>query len=138
MPSAVPARSIDLSLGISLGISSDINSELGSHSSTNVVEHSERFVFDPALGKSVNALVLSRDDMVEGTYVQGPAVITEDETTIIVPTSRLAIRQPDGCIDLVPGSNFESGSEFEPESGSVSQPEPGRIEEHQQIAVGEV
>jgi N-methylhydantoinase A len=35
-----------------------------------------------------------------GTMAQGPAVITEDETTIIVPSSRIAVRQPDGCIDL--------------------------------------
>ena len=115
----------------------ELSSEFCSHSQTNVTAHSERFIFDPALGKSVSALVVSRDDMVEGSYVQGPAVITEDETAIIVPSSRLAIRQPDGCIDLVPGSNFESGSEFEPESESLSEQESDSVVEHQQIAVGE-
>lgn len=29
--------------------------------------------------------------------------MTEDETTIIIPSSRFAIRQPDGCIDIVTG-----------------------------------
>jgi len=38
--------------------------------------------------------------MMPGTSAQGPAIITEDETTIIIPTSRTAIRQPDGCIDV--------------------------------------
>ncbi len=32
--------------------------------------------------------------------VAGPAVITERETTIIVPSSRFAVAQPDGCIDM--------------------------------------
>ena len=29
------------------------------------------------------------------------AAITEAETTIVLPSSRLAIRQPDGCIDVL-------------------------------------
>ena len=129
VPPVVPAQTIELSSDIK----SDISSESASHSQTNVTAHSERFIFDPALGKSVSALVVSRDDMVEGSYVQGPAVITEDETTIIVPSSRLAIRQADGCIDLVPASEF--GSEFGSES--VSEPESDSVVEHKQIAVGE-
>ena len=32
------------------------------------------------------------------------AAITEDETTIVLPASRHAIRQPDGCIDVVAGA----------------------------------
>ena len=35
-----------------------------------------------------------------GETVSGPAAIVEDETTIILPSSRRAICQPDGCIDL--------------------------------------
>ena len=35
-----------------------------------------------------------------GATATGPAIITEDETTIIVPSSRHATRQPDGCIDM--------------------------------------
>jgi len=31
----------------------------------------------------------------------GPTAVVEDETTIIVPASRDAICQPDGCIDIV-------------------------------------
>lgn len=59
-----------------------------------------RQVFDPALSRFIKAQVVLRDDMEPGSGVSGPAVITEDETTIIVPTSRVAARQPDGCIDL--------------------------------------
>lgn len=61
---------------------------------------SSRKMFDPALSNFVQAKVLHRADMVPGAQVQGPAVITEDETTIILPSSRRAICQPDGCIDI--------------------------------------
>jgi N-methylhydantoinase A len=59
-----------------------------------------RKLFDPALSEFVQAKVLRRADMEPGAQVRGPAVITEDETTIILPSSRRAICQPDGCIDI--------------------------------------
>ena len=59
-----------------------------------------RKLFDPAIADFVDANVVLRDDMVIGATASGPAIITEDETTIIVPSSRTAVRQPDGCIDL--------------------------------------
>jgi len=61
---------------------------------------STRQLFDPALSAFQTAEVVLRDDMSPGQTLGGPAVITEDETTIIIPTSRAAISQPDGCIDL--------------------------------------
>ncbi len=61
---------------------------------------SARRLFDPALTDFVDANVVLRDDMAAGQQVAGPAVITEDETTIIVPSSRTATRAPDGCIDI--------------------------------------
>ena len=62
--------------------------------------HGQRHLFDPAVAEFVDATVILRDAMAEGATVAGPCVITEDETTIIVPSSRMAIRQPDGCIDV--------------------------------------
>ncbi|RLJ59344.1 N-methylhydantoinase A [Litoreibacter meonggei] len=62
--------------------------------------HGSRSLFDPATAEFAEASVVLRDDMIEGAEVTGPAAITEDETTIIVPSSRKAIRQPDGCIDI--------------------------------------
>ena len=35
-----------------------------------------------------------------GDTVTGPALITEDETTIVIPASRRAIARPDGSIDI--------------------------------------
>jgi N-methylhydantoinase A len=59
-----------------------------------------RTLFEAALGRPVEASVVSRAAMRIGETVAGPGVITEDETTIIVPSSRQAIKQPDGCIDI--------------------------------------
>jgi N-methylhydantoinase A len=59
-----------------------------------------RQMFDPARAEYVDSAVVLRDSMAEGAQAQGPAIITEDETTIIIPSSRSAIRQPDGCIDI--------------------------------------
>ncbi|MDF3415512.1 hydantoinase/oxoprolinase family protein [Sulfitobacter sp. M57] len=59
-----------------------------------------RPMYDPALAGFQDSAVVLRDGMSEGAEAQGPAIITEDETTIIIPTSRKAIRQPDGCIDV--------------------------------------
>jgi N-methylhydantoinase A len=59
-----------------------------------------RALFDPALATVNDAQVVLRNDMKTGQTVQGPAVVTEDETTIIVPSSRQVTAQPDGTIDM--------------------------------------
>ena len=59
-----------------------------------------REVFDAAVGKSVSSNIMLRGDLQTGHRVAGPAIITEDETTIIVPSSRQAVQQADGCIDI--------------------------------------
>ena len=46
------------------------------------------------------AAVVPREALAAGDRLAGPAAIYEDETTVIVPTSRSARIQPDGCIDL--------------------------------------
>jgi N-methylhydantoinase A len=63
-----------------------------------------RHMFDPALGNPVEASIVLRERIQNGQIVEGPAAIMEDDTTIIVPTSRRAIRQPDGCIDILAGA----------------------------------
>lgn len=59
-----------------------------------------RTLFDAAEGKSNDAQVSLRSAFSPGVYVDGPGVITEDETTIVLPTSRRAIALADGCIDI--------------------------------------
>ncbi len=60
-----------------------------------------RPVFDGAGGAFVSAQIVSRSQMQTGQIASGPAIIVEDETTIIVPASRDAICASDGCIDVV-------------------------------------
>ena len=60
----------------------------------------QRDLFDPALARRMTAAIHPRAGLSAGATVEGPAVITEDETTIVLPTSRRAAAQPDGCIDI--------------------------------------
>ncbi len=59
-----------------------------------------REIFDQGKGGFVAAKLLARADLRPGQGVDGPAVITEDETSIIVPGSMRARCMADGTIDL--------------------------------------
>ena len=61
----------------------------------------QRQIFEPALSAFQQAQVVRRTAMTAGQTAEGPAAITEDETTIIIPASRRALRQSDGCIDIL-------------------------------------
>jgi len=71
----------------------------------------ERQLFDAASAKYLNAQIVNRFDMAVGERASGPVAVVEDETTIIVPASRDAICQPDGCIDVVARDPSASNSE---------------------------
>ncbi len=58
-----------------------------------------RDVFDARLQGYAAAGVFARAD-VAGHGVRGPAVIEEAETTVIIPSSRDLVVQPDGCLDI--------------------------------------
>ncbi len=64
------------------------------------VVESTRALFDPVQGTVAAASVVLRGTLSLGDTVAGPALITEDETTIVVPNSRTAIARPDGTIDI--------------------------------------
>ena len=57
-----------------------------------------RPLFDPALSTFVNATVAQRDAVKDTTQIIGPAMLTEDETTIIIPSSRDAVACDNGTI----------------------------------------
>ncbi len=59
-----------------------------------------RPLFDPALAKTVDAAVIARTDLPTGKIAQGPAVVTEDETTVVVPASREVLTHADGTLDV--------------------------------------
>ena len=60
----------------------------------------QRDLFEPKFGKFTQAGDVERKTLKPGDTVSGPAVITEDETTIIVPARQSATLQTDGCIDM--------------------------------------
>jgi N-methylhydantoinase A len=60
----------------------------------------QRPLFDAALGSSQSAAIYDRAAFGPGSRIQGPAIITEAETTIILPSSRQAMALADGCIDI--------------------------------------
>ena len=67
----------------------------------DAVPQARRALFDPALGRRLDAGVHGRGALAAGSRVAGPAVITEDETTIVLPASRTATTLNDGCIDIL-------------------------------------
>ena len=60
-----------------------------------------RKIFDPALGDFAESRIYDRTVLKPGDVIVGPAAIVEDETTIILPSSRMAISQLDGCVDVL-------------------------------------
>lgn len=59
-----------------------------------------RSLFDAALGRAEEAAIYARSDFSPGGSINGPALITEAETTIVLPASRRAAALSDGCIDI--------------------------------------
>ncbi|RVT85284.1 hydantoinase/oxoprolinase family protein [Rhodobacteraceae bacterium CCMM004] len=59
-----------------------------------------RPLIDAVSGARVAARALARADLRPGHWIDGPAVISEAETTVIVPAGARALCQPDGCIDI--------------------------------------
>jgi N-methylhydantoinase A len=57
-------------------------------------------LFDPSAAAFVSAPVFARDALVRDQWIEGPAVITEAETTIIVPIGFNATLRADGTVEL--------------------------------------
>ena len=74
-------------------------------------EAQSRSLFDPASGQMTRAAQWRRAQMAIGAELDGPAVIEEEETTIIVPTSRCARALSDGCIELTARSTDKGAAQ---------------------------
>ena len=59
-----------------------------------------RTLYDPAAERHEDCALIRRETFKAGQSLAGPAVVTERETTVIVPSGFAAIMQPDGCIDI--------------------------------------
>ncbi|MBV7393993.1 hydantoinase/oxoprolinase family protein [Mameliella sediminis] len=67
---------------------------------TEVETSATRPLFDPAQGQRLTARVVARAEMGVGARLTGPALVTEDETTVIVPASREVAVLADGTLDV--------------------------------------
>ena len=59
-----------------------------------------RDLFDAALGRSAPAAIHPRAGLAPGARLDGPALVTEEETTIVLPSSRRATILSDGTLDM--------------------------------------
>ena len=66
----------------------------------HAIAPTNRSLFEPAVEAFVEAAEIPRAHLRCEDMIAGPAAITEDETTIIVPSSCVATCLADGCIDL--------------------------------------
>ncbi|MEM0949909.1 MAG: hydantoinase/oxoprolinase family protein [Pseudomonadota bacterium] len=76
-----------------------------------VAASGNRRLFDPGQGEDVEAMVIERDMFGPGGTADGPAVITEDETTIVVPQSRAVLTHADGTIEVHAKPNLKQKSD---------------------------
>ena len=60
----------------------------------------KRTVFEASLGRKVSYNVFMRNQLKEGNFVSGPALIIENETSIILSSNRTLIFQSDGSLDI--------------------------------------
>ena len=75
---------------------------------TFINSNSTRSLYNTKLNKNIEAQIFQRKNLRSGNQIKGPAIITEDETTIILTDSCEATALPDGCIDIIrpKDSNF--------------------------------
>ena len=59
-----------------------------------------RSVFDSAADRLTDARVAERAQMQPGHYIDGPAIVSEVETTLVVPSGARAVMQSDGCLQV--------------------------------------
>ncbi len=78
--------------------------ELAQELKTATISGKCRF-FDPNVGKALSTYKYDRTRLKPGRVINRAALIYEEETTVVVPQSRHALIQPDGCIDLLKASD---------------------------------
>jgi N-methylhydantoinase A len=70
-----------------------------------------RALFDPGIGEVVAAAVVARDAMTPGNWLSGPAMVTERETTVVIPVGFTATVRADGSIEVVLDAQKQEASE---------------------------
>ena len=58
-------------------------------------------LFDPGLCEVIEAGIVARDGLAAGDRLGGPAIVTERETTVVIPVGFSAMVRDDGSIEVV-------------------------------------
>jgi N-methylhydantoinase A len=66
----------------------------------HVTSTRKRVMADLSDGSALDAAVYMRTSLAHGSLIKGPAIITEAETTILIPRGGVAIQHDDGTIDI--------------------------------------
>ncbi len=74
-------------------------------------EGAAREVFDPAVGELVAAATAEREAVDPGQQITGPAMITESETTVVVPKGFSAAMRADGTIEVTRVTQLQEAAE---------------------------
>jgi N-methylhydantoinase A len=70
-----------------------------------------RALFDPGLGEVVAAGVAARDSLAAGNRISGPAMVTERETTVVIPVGFSATVRADGSIEVARDAQKQEAAE---------------------------
>jgi N-methylhydantoinase A len=71
----------------------------------------KRVMADLSDGSALDAAVYMRASLAHGSLIKGPAIITEAETTILIPHGGVAIQHDDGTIDIRLDGNTNSNGD---------------------------
>lgn len=66
-----------------------------------------------------DAAAVLRDALADGQRVDGPAVVIEEETTLVLPASRSLIAQSDGCLDITINASAAAAPAARKETANV-------------------
>ena len=77
---------------------------------TTPATESKRLIFDSKIGKNVLAKVISRKNLKIGDQIKGPAIISEDETTVVVSSDFMAMVGSDRCLSVIKKSQKRRGT----------------------------
>nr|WHW29173.1 putative hydantoinase/oxoprolinase family protein [uncultured bacterium] len=72
--------------------------ELSTAADTTVTAGATREAYDAVTGKRVATAVISRDDLVPGASISGPAIIAETQTTTVLGSHHVCTMQVDGSL----------------------------------------
>jgi N-methylhydantoinase A len=97
----IPGMDIEvLTWSVRVAAAAEITSSAPPHHAVEAIRTGTRDVFDPGTARLHPFVVVARDTLRVGDRTAGPALVTEDETTTVVPPGWTAAMEADGGLML--------------------------------------